>query len=64
MLYTIICRGGLNNGKAGTKPTGSTIEMSEKDANGLPPGTVELAPQPVAPKPTPKHEPKGSKDTK
>lgn len=67
--YVITCRGGLLVGKS-LKPTGSTIELSAKDAAALPFGTVELAPAPVAPPlvvpppPAPKPEGKPKKDTK
>jgi hypothetical protein len=65
--YIVTCRGGLQS-KAGLKPTGSIVEMSEKDALSLPPGTVELAPVKVEskpePKPNPKSDAKASKDSK
>lgn len=65
--YIVKCRGGLQS-KAGLKPTGSTVEMSEKDALSLPLGTVELAPVKAEPKPEPKPNPKSdakaSKDSK
>ena len=61
--YTVICRGGLA-GKGGLKPTGSVVDMSEKDAASLPPGTVELKSAPVESKPTPKTEAKASKESK
>lgn len=60
--YTVTCRGGLLT-KAGLLPMGASVEMSEKDANSLPGGTVALkAPEP---KPTPKNETaKAAKDAK
>lgn len=65
--YIVTCRGGLQS-KAGLKPTGSIVEMSEKDALSLPLGTLAPAPvkaEPKAePKPTPKSDAKASKDSK
>lgn len=64
--YIVTCRGGLQF-KSGTKPTGSIVEMAEKDALCLPPGTVEPAPEAKAEKhekPNPKPDAKASKDTK
>lgn len=67
--YVITCRGGLLVGKS-LKPTGTTVELSAKDAASLPSGSVELAPAPVAPPPAvspppaPKPEGKPKKDTK
>lgn len=61
--YIVTCRGGLSS-KGGLKPTGSVVEMSEKDAASLPVGTVELKSMPVESKPTPKTEAKASKESK
>lgn len=61
--YIVTCRGGLQF-KSGTKPTGSIVEMAEKDALSLPPGTVEPAPETKPEKPNPKPDAKASKDTK
>jgi hypothetical protein len=49
--YTVTCRGGLGCGD-NQKKTGSVVEMSEKDAASLPPGTVEaLKSEPVKAEP-------------
>ena len=75
--FLITCRGGLRS-KAGLLPTGSTVEMSEKDAASLPVGTVvavavavavavPVAPVvPIAAKPAPKpsHVAVKAKDSK
>ena len=58
--YIVTARGGLF-GKT-LKVTGSTVEMSEKDALSLPPGTVEAikAPPAATPiEPVKAHAPKG-----
>lgn len=57
--YTVTCRGGLQF-KSGLKPTGAVVELSEKDAASLPPGTVEPVAE-AAPKP---EEQKPSKEKK
>lgn len=62
--YTITCRGGLVGPKGVVRAIGSVVEMSEKDAASLPPGTVELKSAPVESKPTPKTEAKASKESK
>lgn len=49
--FTILARGGLLS-RAGLAPQGSVVEMSDKDAASLPPGTVELVLEaPVVPPP-------------
>lgn len=63
--YTVTCEGGLFTAKT-LKPTGSVVEMSEKDAASLPLGTVELLARPTPPveiKPF-KSEAKASKESK
>lgn len=55
-LYKNIGRGPLQMSKTVSVPPGATVEMSEADANSLPPGIVEAVK--VEKKPEPKPEPK------
>ena len=69
--YIVTCRGAFVTAK-GIKSAGDTVEMSEKDAASLPPGTVSLvpekqlllvAPPPVSPVPAAPVVPTGLKPT-
>lgn len=74
-LYTVTCRGALRT-KSGPVSTGGDVEMSDAEANSLPPGSVALKaqtapalpsaspiPAPVAP-PSPPEPLKGRKGNK